>query len=185
MRGRLFLLLLFAFALKAAVLARFVSHPLLQPAGDLDSGVYARLAADVSRGDLLLRGPGPVPYFVSPLYIYVLAAIHALTAGSLLAVKLVQIALGTAAVGFVFGTARRLFGDRAALAAGILCALTGFMTFHEILVLQAALDPFLTALCLYLLAVGLTSGSFSSKVNEEGAEGSRCLLYTSPSPRDS
>jgi tetratricopeptide (TPR) repeat protein len=172
-RRRLFFLLFFTFVVKAAVLARFASHPLLQPAGDMDSGVYARLAADVSRGDLLLRGPGPVPYFVSPLYIYFLAAIHALTAGSLFAVKLVQIALGTAAVGLVSGTARRLFGDRAALAAGILCALTGFVTFHEILVLQAALDPFLTALCLYLLAVGLTSGSVSSKVNEKGAEGRR------------
>jgi hypothetical protein len=38
------------------------------------------------------------------------------------------------------------------------------VTFHEVLILQAALDPFLTALFLYLIAVGLTSGSFSSKV---------------------
>jgi 4-amino-4-deoxy-L-arabinose transferase-like glycosyltransferase len=169
-RRPLFLLLLAALALKAAVLASLEAHPLLQPAGDIDSGVYARLAADVARGDLLLRGPGPVPFFVSPLYIYFLAAIHALSAGSLLAVKLVQIALGTAAVGLVYGTARRLFGDRAALVAGILYALTGVVTFHEVLILQAALDPFLTALALYLLAVGLTEGSSSLKVNGGEAE---------------
>jgi cytochrome c-type biogenesis protein CcmH/NrfG len=163
-RRPLFLLLLATFALKAAVLAHFNAHPLLQPTGDMDSGVYARLAADVARGDLLLRGPGPVPFFVSPLYIYFLAAIHALGAGSLLAAKLVQIALGTAAAGLVYGMTRRLFGGRAALFAGVLYALTGVVTFHEVLILQAALDPFLTALFLYLMAVGLTSGSFSSKV---------------------
>jgi 4-amino-4-deoxy-L-arabinose transferase-like glycosyltransferase len=169
-RRPLFLLLLAALALKAAVLASLDAHPLLQPAGDIDSGVYARLAADVARGDLLLRGPGPVPFFVSPLYVYFLAAIHALSAGSLLAVKVVQIALGMAAVGLVYGTARRLFGDRAALVAGILYALTGVVTFHEVLILQAALDPFLTALALYLLAVGLTEGSSSLKVNGGEAE---------------
>jgi 4-amino-4-deoxy-L-arabinose transferase-like glycosyltransferase len=163
-RRPLFLLLLATFALKVAVLAHFDAHPLLQPAGDMDSGVYARLAADVARGDLLLRGPGPVPFFVSPLYIYFLAAVHALSAGSLLAARVVQIALGTAAAGLVYGMTRRLFGDRAALLAGILYALTGVVTFHEVLILQAALDPFLTALFLYLIAVGLTSGSFSSKV---------------------
>jgi len=146
------------------VLARFDAHPLLQPTGGMDSGVYARLAADVARGDVLLRGPGPVPYFVSPLYIYFLAAVHALSGGSLLAAKVVQIALGTAAVGLVWGMTRRLFDDRAALVAGILYALTGVVSFHEILILQAALDPFLTALFLYLIAVGLTEGSFSSKV---------------------
>jgi tetratricopeptide (TPR) repeat protein len=172
-RRPLFWLLVVTFSLKAAVLAQFDSHPLLQPAGDMDSGVYARLAADVARGDLLLRGPGSVPFFISPLYIYFLAAVHALSAGSLLAAKVVQIALGTAAAGLVYGMTRRLFGERAALFAGILYALTGFVTFHEVLILQAALDPFLTALCLYLLAVGLTSGGFSSKVNEEGARGSR------------
>jgi len=146
------------------VLARFDAHPLLQPTGGMDSGVYARLAADVARGDVLLRGPGPVPYFVSPLYIYFLAAVHALSGGSLLAAKVVQIALGTAAVGLVWGMTRRLFDDRAALVSGILYALTGVVSFHEILILQAALDPFLTTLFLYLIAVGLTEGSVSSKV---------------------
>ena len=146
------------------MLARFDAHPLLQPTGGMDSGVYARLAADVARGDVLLRGPGPVPYFVSPLYIYFLDAVHALSGGSLLAAKVVQIALGTAAVGLVWGMTRRLFDDRAALVSGILYALTGVVSFHEILILQAALDPFLTALFLYLIAVGLTEGSVSSKV---------------------
>ena len=176
MRRPLFLLLLATFALKAAVLAHFNAHPLLQPAGDMDSGVYARLAADVARGDLLLRGEGPVPFFVSPLYIYFLAAIHALSAGSLLAAKVVQITLGTAAAGLVYGMTRRLFGDRAALLAGVLYALTGFVTFHEVLILQAALDPFLTALFLHLIAVGLTEGSSSKVWVAAGAAGGLLAL---------
>lgn len=167
----LFLLLLATFALKAAVLAHFNAHPLLQPAGEMDSGVYARLAADVARGDVLLRGPGHVPFFVSPLYVYFLAAVHALSAGSLLAAKVVQIILGTAAVGLVWGMTRRLFDDRAALVAGILFALTGVVSFHEILILQAALDPFLTALFLFLLVDALARGrsEISLKVTEAEA----------------
>ncbi|MFI5197261.1 MAG: glycosyltransferase family 39 protein [Thermoanaerobaculia bacterium] len=158
MRRPLFLLLLVTVALKAALLAHFNAHPLLQPVGEMDSGVYARLAADVARGDVLLRGPGSVPFFVSPLYIYFLAAVHLLSAGSLLAAKVVQIALGTVAVWLVWGTTRRLFDDRAALVAGSLFALTGVVSFHEILILQAALDPFLTALSLFLLADALARG---------------------------
>jgi len=145
---RLFLLLAATLAAKAAVLWQLGSHPLLQPLGDIDSGVYARLASRIAHGDVLLRGEGAVPYFVSPLYAYVLAA----TGPSFPLARAVQILLGTAAVALVFFTARRLFGERAALAAGVLYALAGVVTFHEVLILQAAIDPFLTALALFLLA---------------------------------
>lgn len=152
MTRRLLLLVAGTLAAKAAVLAQLGSHPLLQPYGDLDGGVYARLAWRIAKGDLLLRGEGPVPFFVSPLYAYFLAA----TGVSFPVARVVQVLLGTAAVALVFLTARRLFGDRAALPAGVLFALTGVVTFHEVLILQAALDPFLTALFLFLLALGLT-----------------------------
>ncbi|HQQ77218.1 MAG TPA: glycosyltransferase family 39 protein [Thermoanaerobaculia bacterium] len=149
---RLFLLLAATLAAKTAVLAQLGSHPLLQPYGEIDSGVYARLAHRIAGGDLLLRGDA-VPYFVSPLYAYFLAA----TGPSFPVARVVQILLGTAAVALVFLTARRLFGERAALAAGVLYALAGVVTFHEVLILQAAIDPFLTALFLYLLARAVRS----------------------------
>jgi tetratricopeptide (TPR) repeat protein len=161
---RLLLLVAGTLAAKAAVLAQLGGHPLLQPYGDLDSGVYARLAWRIAKGDFLLRGEGPVPFFVSPLYAYFLAA----TGVSFPVARVVQVLLGTVAVALVFLTARRLFGERAALPAGVLLALTGVVTFHEVLILQAALDPFLTALFLFLLARGLSAGSFSSKVNGTG-----------------
>jgi 4-amino-4-deoxy-L-arabinose transferase-like glycosyltransferase len=156
---RLFALLAATLAAKAAVLAQLGNHPLLQPYGEIDSGVYARLAQGIAHGDLLLRGEGAVPYFVSPLYAYFLAA----TGPSLPVARAVQILLGTAAVALVFLTARRLFGERAALAAGVLYALAGVVTFHEVLILQAAIDPFLTSLALFLLARALTE-------EEEGEE---------------
>lgn len=167
---RLLFLLAATLAAKAAVLAQLGSHPLLQPYGALDSGVYARLAWRIAHGDFLVRGEGPVPFFVSPLYAYFLAA----TGVSLPAARIVQILLGTAAVALVFLTARRLFGERAALPAGTLFALTGVVTFHEVLILQAALDPFLTALFLYLLALGLGEAEekISLKVKRGGTAAS-------------
>jgi 4-amino-4-deoxy-L-arabinose transferase-like glycosyltransferase len=162
-------ILLLACLSKLAVLLALGDHPLLQPDAGLDTGIYARLAWSVAHGDFLLRGEGAVPFFVSPLYVYFLAPILAATRGSLFAARLVQILLGTAAAGLVFATARRLFGEKAAAVGAALYVLTGVVTFHEILILQSALDPFLTALALYLLAVGLASGNPSWKATEEGA----------------
>lgn len=73
------------------------------------------------------------------------------------AARVVQIALGTAAVAFVFAAARQWFGVRAGWIAAVLATLTGLFTFHEVLLLQAALDPCLTAAALYALALALTS----------------------------
>jgi Flp pilus assembly protein TadD len=171
--GRAILFLAVAtLVVKALVLAHFHSHPLLQPVGEMDSGAYARLASRVSGGDLLLRSEGPVPFFVSPLYIYFLAAIHALSGGSLLAAKVVQIVLGTAAVGLMFAAVRRFAGTQAAWITALFLALTGTLTFHEVVILQAALDPFLTALALFLLARALTlEGPNASKVKTAMAFG--------------
>jgi tetratricopeptide (TPR) repeat protein len=147
-RHSLSLLLLGAFVIKAIVLAQLHDHPLLQPTEGLDSGYYVDLARRVTAGDL---AAGPGAFFVSPLYIYFLALVFAVGGGSLLAAKAVQIGLGTVAIGLTFRTAQRWFGERAAwLAAGFALG-TGLFTFYEVVILQAALDPFLTSLELYLI----------------------------------
>ncbi len=157
-RRLLVLSLVVVFALKLAVLVQLGGHPLLQPsaAGGLDSQYYVRLAARVAGGDLLLA---PGLYFVSPLYIYFLAAVlgaaRVVGAVSLGVAQLLQIALGTAACAMVWLTAREWFSDRAAWIGLALAAFTGAFTFYEILILQAALDPFLTALDLYSLTLAL------------------------------
>ena len=154
--SRLLLLILAgAFIIKLVVLLQLHDHPLLQPRATLDSGFYFDLGHRVASGDSLNDGR---VFFFSPFYIYFLGAVVALSSGSVLAIGIVQILLGCATVWFVAATARRWFGDRGAYIAGGLVALTGYFTFNEILILQSAVDPFLTALGLWLLTEGWFTG---------------------------
>ena len=73
---------------------------------------------------------------------------------SFTAVRVLQIALGTASVGLIFLTARAWFGERAAWIARGLAAFTGLFTFYEVLILQASVDAFLTSAALYFLTRG-------------------------------
>jgi 4-amino-4-deoxy-L-arabinose transferase-like glycosyltransferase len=127
-------------------------HPLLEPDGGVDSIEYARLANQVLQGHVLL---GPGLYYLSPLYIYFLAALLGLS-DSFTFVRVMQVALGTAAVGCIFVTARVWFGTRAGWCAAALAALTGVFTFYEIVVFQSSIDVFLTAAALACLALALT-----------------------------
>jgi Flp pilus assembly protein TadD len=155
-RASLLLLVAGALAVKATALVELRDHPLLQPTGVLDSEAYVRLAQQVVGGDY---GLGSDVYYLSPFYVYFLAFLFALSAGSLLVVKTVQVVLGALAVGLVFAASRRWQGDRSAWIAGVLAAGTGVLTFNEVLILQSALDPFLAALALYFLSRALFTGS--------------------------
>ena len=135
---------------KLLVLLQLHGHPLLQPDAGLDTTAYVELAQRVVGGDPTL---GPGLYFVSPLYIYFLAAGLALF-DSFTAVRVLQIILGASAVACIFVTARIWFGERAGLIAGVLATLTGLFTFYEVLILQASIDAFLTAAALLALAQG-------------------------------
>ena len=142
------------FALKLAVLAQLHGHPLLQPDAGLDTTAYVNLARRVLAGDLFL---GPGLYFVSPLYIYVLAAGLKLT-GSYTAIRAGQLLLGTVSVAGIFLMARDWFGSRAGWIAAILAAATGMFTFYEGILLQSSLDPVLTSGALFALTRGLKAG---------------------------
>ena len=139
------------FLLKLVVLLQLQHHPLLEPEGALDTAAYVSLARRVLGGDLWL---GPGLYYVSPLYIYVLAALLGLS-DSFTSVRVAQVALGTAAVACVFWTAHAWFGRRAAWIAAALAALTGEFTFYEIVIFQSSLDTFLTAAALWCLTGAL------------------------------
>jgi len=153
-RWRLFGLLAFVFGLKLLVLWQLKDHPLTQPESGLDTTAYVHLAREVVGGNL---GLGPGLYYVSPFYIYFVAAILCIS-DSFFLVRIVQIALGTAAVGLMFFTARRWFGERAAWVTSALAALTGLFTFYEVLLLQSSVDVFFTALALWALTLGLDRG---------------------------
>lgn len=126
--------------------------PLVQPDAGLDTTAYAQLANQVIGGNW---GLGPGLYYVSPLYIYFLAAFLGPT-GSYTAVRLIQVALGTVAVGFILICAREWFGRRAGWIAAILAAGTGLFTFYEALILQTSIDVFLTSAALLCFTFALT-----------------------------
>lgn len=145
-------LLLCALVIKGVVLTQLADHPLLQPQGELDTATYVDLARQIADG-----GPLAVrqAFALSPLYVFFLAGIFAV-GGSLFTAKVVQIVLGTAAIALLFATTRRWFGTPSAYVAAMLATLTGLFTFYEVLILQAALDAFLTAAALYLVTRAVT-----------------------------
>lgn len=145
-----------ALAARGAVLFQLHDHPLLQPVGGLDTSAYVDLGRRVAAGDLAL---GPDPFSVAPLYAYFLGMVFALSGGSLLVPRILQVLLGTATVGLAYVIARRFGGTVAASVASVALALTGVVTFNEVVLLQSSLDPFLTGLGLYLLVRALDSGS--------------------------
>ena len=138
------------FVLKLVVLLQLKDHPGVSGCR-AGHDRYVDLARRVLGGDL---GLGPALYHVSPLYIYFLAAILAVF-HSFTALRVIQIVLGTASVGFIFFTARAWFGERAAWIAAVLAAFTGLFTFYEVLILQSSIDAFLTSAGLYALTRAL------------------------------
>ena len=140
-------------AVKLIVFLQLGGHPLLQPDAGLDTSAYVALAKRVLGGDV---GLGPGLYYVSPLYIYFLAFVYGLT-DSFEAVQVVQVVLGTATVWFVFMMGRSWGGARAGWIAAALAAGCGVFTFHEITLMQSALDPFLTACALGFMTMALRS----------------------------
>lgn len=141
-----------AAAVKVLVALQLAGHPMVQPTVGLDTTAYAELAQRVLRGDLWL---GPGLYFVSPLYVYVLAAGLALT-DSFTAVRVLQAVLGACATGALWMLTKEWAGTRAAWWAAGLATFTGLITFYEALILQASLDTALTTALLLSFTFALT-----------------------------
>jgi hypothetical protein len=154
-----FTLLAGLFVVKLILIRELKDHPLIQPDAGLDTTAYVVLARQVLGGNTAL---GPGLYFVSPLYIYFLAALLAIF-DSFTIVRIVQALLGTVSVGFIFLMARRWFSERAAWIASILAGLTGLFTFYESLILQASIDGFLTSASLLALTIGLRDAKHRMK----------------------
>jgi tetratricopeptide (TPR) repeat protein len=144
--------------IKLAVLLELGRQPLLLPNGAADDGFYAHLADSVTQGDIALRNTvtfagHPAPVFpLPPLYIYVLALLLKVSGGSVIVVRTIQILLGTTGVALLSATARRWYAESAAWWTLMGGAFFGLASFFELLLLPAALDPFLTALDVYGLA---------------------------------
>jgi 4-amino-4-deoxy-L-arabinose transferase-like glycosyltransferase len=163
-RLRVLLAVAAVLAIKLTVLMQVGGHPLLHPGGELDGAYYVHLASGVRDGDWSLLSPEnfmrrPVPpFFLPPLYVYFLAVSLKLTGGAFEAARFAQVLLGTVGVLLLALTARRWYGASAGWWTGALAALCGLFTFYEVTMLQAALEPFLTALDLWLLTRAVQDG---------------------------
>lgn len=149
-----------ALAVKVIVVAQLADHPMLSEQSGLDTTAYAELARRIVGGDLLL---GPGLYYLSPLYMYVLAAALAVT-DSFVAVRVMQVSLGALAVGGLWLITSAWANARAAWWAAGLAVATGVITFYEVLILQASIDTALTTGALLALTWALRSdGGRSSR----------------------
>jgi Flp pilus assembly protein TadD/4-amino-4-deoxy-L-arabinose transferase-like glycosyltransferase len=84
-------------------------------------------------------------------YPYVLAALYKLCGPSLLAVKIVQLVLGSVTCVLTFRLGRRLFGRRAGLAAGLLVVFNGPLIFFEAEILSVGWAAFWSVVLVTLL----------------------------------
>jgi 4-amino-4-deoxy-L-arabinose transferase-like glycosyltransferase len=139
------------FLVKLIVVLQLKDHVLLRTDTTIDTATYVTLAERVMAGDVAL---GTDVYYVSPLYIYFLALVVKI-GGSWTAVRIVQVLLGTVAVGMIFSMTREWLGQRAAWIAAGLAAATGLFTFYEVIILQSGLEIFLTATSLWALTFAL------------------------------
>jgi 4-amino-4-deoxy-L-arabinose transferase-like glycosyltransferase len=104
----------------------------------MDAQRYDELAHAIAAGGWMPREA----FYQAPLYPYFLAVVHAVTGGeggALLAVRLLQAACGAITVVLLALLARRLFGDAAGRAAGVLAALYGPAIFYVPLLLKSTL----------------------------------------------
>lgn len=113
-----FAILLIAFALRLIAAVQLGKLPLSRTL-QLDSNEYLTWGRRIASGDFTM--PNPPPH--GPGYPFFLGAILALTGGSLIAVQVIQAAIGALTCWFTGRAARAWFGERAGIVASALLAL--------------------------------------------------------------
>lgn len=123
----------------------------------MDAQRYDELAHEIAAGGWM---PSEA-FYQAPLYPYVLAVVHAVAGdegGALLAVRLLQAVCGAVTVVLLALLARRLFGEAAGRAAGVLAALYGPAVFYVPLLLKSTLTLLALAGAVLLLVPGSPAG---------------------------
>ena len=117
----------------------------------LGSGCYDAWAQRVAAG----RGYGPSPFYMAPLYPYVVAAVYAIVGHRIGAVYVLQAGLGIVNLLLAWLIARRLFGREAGLLAALLLLFYGPLLFLESKILTETLAITLNLASLLLLIAAL------------------------------
>src|SRR5712692_7542990 len=113
-----------------------------------DARGYDAWGQRIANGDWL----GHEVFYQAPLYPYFLGAIYTIAGRSLLAVRICQAIIGSAACTLLGLTAWRLFSRGAALIAGLALALYAPAIFFDGLIQKSVLDVFFVCLGLWLLS---------------------------------
>lgn len=121
----------------------------------MDSATYNDWAKGmVASGDWI----GSQPFFMTPFYPYFLAVLYALFGTDLAVVRIAQVLLGAGTAVLIYYSARRLFGNTAALIAGLIAALYGPLVFFVNLLLVETVKVFCVTLSFQLALRAADSG---------------------------
>ena len=121
-----------------------------------DSRGYDEWARHLAAGDWI----GGDVFYQAPLYPYFMGVIYSVAGHDVLAVRVVQAALGSISCALLAHTAWRLFSRRAGIIAGAILALYSPAIFFDGLVQKTAVDAFLTSLAVWIIG-GLIVGEQS------------------------
>lgn len=113
-----------------------------------DSKSYDAWAQQIAGGDWI----GKDVFYQAPLYPYMLGVIYTIVGHSVVAVRVVQMLLGSIAVVLVAAATSRLFSRRAGIIAGVAAALYPPGIFFDGLIQKTALDAFLTCIVLWIMS---------------------------------
>jgi tetratricopeptide (TPR) repeat protein len=145
---RLTALLVFgvAFAVRLLHLRAIASAPFFTLLlGDAKS--YDAWARGIAAGDWLGRDV----FYQAPLYPYFLGVLYRIAGRDLMVVRVVQAAIGSLSCVLLASASRRLFRERAGVAAGLLLALWAPAIFFDSLLQKSVLDVFLVSLIVWLV----------------------------------
>lgn len=138
-------ILLLSFALRVVYVLQSRSSPAFE-SPSMDALYHIEWARAFAAG----RDYQPGPFFRAPLYPWFLGVLLKITGGNLLAVRLVQSALGTASVALVALVARRAFDARTALLAALIAGTYWVTIYFEGDFLLPVLEIFLDLLAIEL-----------------------------------
>ncbi|MFQ6111961.1 MAG: tetratricopeptide repeat protein, partial [Nitrospinota bacterium] len=113
----------------------------------LDQEWYDQWAQEIAGGHWV----GKEVFFLNPLYAYFLGLIYLPAGRALLAVRLIQAAMGGLSCCLIWAIGRRLFGGREAVLAGLLGATYGLFIFYDSVLAVASLATFLNLLLVFYL----------------------------------
>ena len=140
---------LFLLALAPRLICLFqAQHSIIKNMLPLDTGDYVKWALEIANGTIV----GKDVFYAMPLYAYFLGAVFKIFAGSIEAVKIMQIFLGAVNVVLIFYIAKKVFNDnKIAIIAFILALFFKLSVFYELLLESSTIATFLFLILIYIL----------------------------------